>query len=66
MSEHNLEKKLKPIFNPEGPDKEVTDELIEALSATANSKSFANNYAAQLIEAIKKGYEIQSGEEYKP
>lgn len=61
----SLERKIEPILNPDGPNKEATDELIEALSEVANSKSFAKDYAKNLIEAIKKGYEIQTGEKYE-
>lgn len=65
MNENNLERQIEPVLNPNGPNKQVTKDLIEALSKVPKS-SLAYQNAQNLIEAVKKGYEIQSGEEYKP
>lgn len=54
---------MDPIFNPNGPNKKAVDELIEALS-TALDSPIAGNHAREMIEAIKEGYKIQSGEDY--
>ena len=58
-----LEKKVEPIFNPDGPDKEATEELIKALS-TALINSTVGNYTRRMIEAVKEGYERQSKQKY--
>lgn len=49
------------ILNPDGPDRKATKELIDALSTV---KGPADKYAKDLIEKIKKGYKIQTGEEF--
>jgi hypothetical protein len=65
--EKKLESKLDPIFNPNEPNKIITNELIEAISTILNDEKIscmAKEYARELIESIKKGYEIQTGEKY--
>jgi|GEM_PF-3453511 len=54
-----------PIFSPGGPDKKSTEEMVKVLSEAANAldgKTKRNMLA--LIGALKKGYEMQSGEKY--
>ena len=58
-----LEKKVEPIFNPDGPDKEATEELIKVLSTALDSPT-VRNYTRRIIEAVKKGYERQSEQKY--
>ena len=55
--------KIEPILNPNGPDIEATRELITALQTTFNSQ-IAGDYAKKMVQAVKKGYEIQSGIPY--
>ena len=51
------------ILNPNGPDRKATTELIDALSTALKSPRIGD-YAKDLIEKIKKGYKIQSGENF--
>lgn len=63
------EQRTEPIFNPDGPNREATEELVEALSTALNSRTAKANpefraYVMKTIEAVKEGYEIQSKERY--
>ncbi len=51
------------ILNPNGPDRKATTELIDALSTALKSPRIGD-YTKELIEKIKKGYKIQSGENF--
>ncbi|MGV8151695.1 MAG: hypothetical protein ACP5OG_01315 [Candidatus Nanoarchaeia archaeon] len=55
---------FKPILNPRGPNIEELEDLINALSQTQKNPLF-NDCSSELINALKKGYEIQSTKEYK-
>lgn len=61
-------REIKPIFNPAGPDRQATEELIRALSTVLDSPATGSEtkaYTSKMILAIKEGYEIQSEEKYK-
>ena len=65
--EKNLEREIDPILNPDGPNKSITQEIIEALSTVFEEKTascMTKDYAEKLILGLKKGYEMQSGEKY--
>ena len=62
--DQSLEGRMQPILNPDGSDRQATEELIETLS-TALDSPIAGDYAKDLIKAVKAGYEIQSGEKYE-
>jgi len=67
-SEEPLEERIEPVFNPDGPNRQATEELIETISTVVDSPRASQetkDYAEKLIEAIKVGYEIQSGEKYE-
>jgi hypothetical protein len=62
-TEKQLEERMGPILNPEGANRQATKELIDTLS-TVVSDPIAGRLATRMIEAIKEGYKIQSGESY--
>ncbi len=65
--EKDLECKIDPILNPEGPNRIITQEIIDALSTVFKDETascMAKDYAEKLILSLKKGYENQSGEKY--
>jgi len=65
-SEKDLEQRTNLVFNPRGPDKKATEELIKVLSKGLNSPvPDGNDYTRELIKAVKEGYEMQSGQKYK-
>ena len=67
MAGKSLGERDAPILNPDGSNREATKELIDALSTICDSQSAlpsTRKYAERMIENIKEGYRIQSGEEY--
>jgi hypothetical protein len=58
-----ISKDMDAILNPDGPNRDATKELIDALSSSLKSPT-AGKYAKELIEKVKKGYKIQSGEDF--
>jgi len=52
---------IEPILNPDEPNKQATKELIDALS-TVPEASIAYQQSRALIDAVKSGYEEQTGE----
>ena len=63
----DLEKKIEPILNPDGPSKTATDELIKALRSVLHDDSascMTKDYAKALITSVKVGYKIQTGASY--
>ena len=64
--EEKVDEIIKPILNPQGHNKQDTEELIKSLSPTLKSNTWpeVKDNTIKMIKQIVKGYEIQSGEKY--
>jgi hypothetical protein len=67
-SKKSLEKRMAPIFNPGGPDMDKTEDLIKIhtdhILNHPRVYSGVKEHAIEMIEALREGYEIQSGKKY--
>ena len=64
MSDEPLEERTDLILNPDGPNIQATREVVKAISV-AQDDEVAGSYVRNLIERLKSGYELQSGQKYK-
>lgn len=58
---------IEPILIPDGPNREVTQDLVKILSDKTDNPDMnaeTRKYTLGLVEAIKKGFEELSGEKY--
>lgn len=75
MTEIDLEKRVRPILNPNGPNQKVTEELVKLHSTTLKhpaadiailtKENTLRNYVLESIKGLVLGYEQQSGKKYK-
>jgi hypothetical protein len=58
---------MEPIFNPRGPDMQATEDVIKALSTVLDecyNYPETKTYVNTMIQALVKGYRMQSGKKY--